>query len=392
MAGKKSDSTSPSAKEIKEAKEKEAQEALERTGGGERISHLLEGEITKAIKKKYGSECLFLASEARVQRMPRIPCGVFPIDLALGGGFPAANIHTVFGVKSSGKSTLICRTLGEAQQLCGTCWGRPGVSCNCGKFHQVVAAFIDPEGTLDLDWAKRQGVDATRLIISQPSFAEEAIDIADALLRSGEVDVLAMDSLAMLTPAKEIENSTDQETMGVMARIIGRAMRKFRSALNDAKSNGRLPTVFLTNQVRMKIGVMFGNPEVQPGGMAPGFANMTEIRMGAQHYEVESKTNRPLYVDINFKVEKNKSAVARKQGEFRLMLSDTETKKLGDVYDEGAMVEEGERCGLIEQKGGDWTCLGEKHATKSKIERRLLTEPEFKTSLREALFQVLIPA
>jgi recombination protein RecA len=358
----------------------------------DRIARLLSGDVVKAIRKEYGANSVLRASDTGLHRRPRLPSGIFPIDHALGGGWPAGQIQSLWGHKSSGKTTVVLRSIGEALKLCAICWGRPGSTCQCGsKFRHPVAAFIDSEGTLDLDWGVRQGVPKDALIVSTPDSGEQAIDIADALLRSGDLDILAMDSLAFLVPEKEITESVKKETIGVQARLVGKSMRKFRMALNAAYNERRMPTIFLTNQIRMKIGVMFGNPETQPAGLAPGFTSMTEVRMGAQRYELEDKTKRPLYVDIGFKVEKNKSAVSKKQGEFRLILSDTETKKLGDVYDEGGMVEEAEGCGLVEQKGGSWLCLGEKFPTKSKIEQALLKQPEFKASFRAALLQVLAP-
>lgn len=360
--------------------------------GKDRISKLLSGDVVKAIRKEYGDNVLFRGSEALIKHRPRLPTGIFPLDHALGGGWPAGQIQNLWGHKSSGKTTVVLRSIGEALKLCANCWGRPGATCQCGsKYRKPVVAFIDSEGTLDLDWALRQGVPKDALIVNTPDSGEQAIDVADALLRSGDLDILAMDSIAFLVPEKEIVESVKKETIGVQARLVGKSMRKFRMALNAAANDRRMPTIFLTNQIRMKVGVMFGNPETQPAGLAPGFTSMTEVRMGAQSYELEKATKRPLYVDISFKVEKNKSAVSKKQGEFRLILSDTETKKLGDVYDEGVMVEEAEACGLVEKKGGDWICLGAKFPTKSKIEQTLLKDQTFKAEFREALLQVLAP-
>lgn len=370
----------------------DAPEAPKVTTSKDRIAKLLSGDVVKAIRKEYGENVVFRGSEALIKHRPRLPTGIFPLDHALGGGWPAGQIQNLWGHKSSGKTTVVLRSIGEALKLCANCWGRPGATCQCGsKYRPPVVAFIDSEGTLDLDWAARQGVPRESLIVNTPDSGEQAIDVADALLRSGELDILAMDSIAFLVPENEITESVKTQTMGVQARLVGRSMRKFRMALNAAYNDKRMPTIFLTNQIRMKIGVIFGNPETQPAGLAPGFTSMTEVRMGAQSYKLEEKTKRPLYVDIDFKVEKNKSAVSKKQGDFRLILSDTETKRLGDVYDEGVMVEEAEACGLVENKGGTWLCLGEKYPTKSKIEQALLKNPTFKAEFREALMQVLAP-
>jgi recombination protein RecA len=153
------------------------------------------------------------------------------------------------------------------------------------------------------------GILPDRLLISQPEYAEQSLDIAEGLLRSDQLDVLALDSLAFLTPAIEIKESTGAQMMGVQARTIGRGVRKFVMALNWAGNQGRRPTIFFTNQIRMKIGVVFGNPEVQSGGLAAGFSATTEVRCNLGKFEMEPTPKeapttfmaRPLYVDLQFK-------------------------------------------------------------------------------------------
>lgn len=349
---------------------------------------LLASSLADSLRKKHGEAVLILASDQKVQVVPRIPTGIFPLDYALGGGVPAGRISTFWGNKSSAKTTVVLKTIAQAQKMCGSCWSFPD-TCKCKTFRETVAAFIDAEGTFDHTWAGCLGIDVSRLLLSRPEYGEQALDIGEALLRSGECDILAIDSLAFLAAAKEVEESVDKETMGLQARMIGKGIRKFVSALNSLDRDGKAPTVLLINQVRMKLGVMFGNPETQPGGMSAGFAATTETKLWSGKYEMDKDFGRPLQVEMNFRVEKNKSAPPRMEGSFTLLLADTEVKKKGDVYDEGALVDLAEKWGLVEKKGGTWACLGEEFAAKSKVEQKVMTDPEFRGKVRQAVMMSL---
>lgn len=370
-------------------------EKKEETGEkGDRMAALLASDALGSLRKKYGKSIVSLASMTVIKEGPRIPSGIFPLDLALGGGWLAGRIHGIYGLKSSSKTTVALKTLAEAQRRCAVCCQVPlaGV-CECPVPRVTIAAYIDSEGTLDMTWAVRQGIDPTRFLYSQPESAEAAINVCDELLRSGDVDVMVVDSIAFMATESELEKGADENTIGLQARKVGIGIRKMVSAQNAlGNENGRRPTVFLINQIRLKVGVMFGNPETQPGGMAPGFAATTEIRMGSNSFKMDEQTGKPTYVDITFKIEKNKSAVAKGSGEYRLVLTDMETKKLGEVYDENVMIEEAEKCGLLEKKGSKWTILGEDFTAKSLIEKRARVEPEFKEKLRTALMRVLLPS
>lgn len=452
----------------------------------DRIAKLLSREVFKKLSADHGNLILTRASDERVAKAFRIPSGVFNLDLKLGGGWAQGRVITLFGMKSTGKTTILIRTIATAQRMCSNCWSFvrwlhqverdeevtdektgevtkvidpktkepkkvkvweplwvrrwwkdtsdkwrvmlkgelkkviekvgdkevekmvPDVllgeelkaECDCGKYREAVCGFIDVEGTFDKQWAMRQGVDLLKLMLSQPEVAEQSLDIADALVRSGEVDIIVLDSVAFLTPKKEIAGSTEQILVGEQARIVGKGVRKFVSGLNAvALYSERRPTIFLTNQIRMKVGVMFGSPETTSGGLAPGFASSVEVKTkgGTYEYEkqpkdAEEKDRIPLEVELNFDVEKNKAGVAKRQGSFRLVLIDGETKKKGDVYDEDVLVEEAERVGLIKKGSKGWTCLGETFTAKSHIDRRLLTDPLFSQTLRWATLRVIVEA
>ena len=267
--------------------------------------------------------------------------------------------------------------------------------CGCGKYRETVCAFIDVEGTFDKPWATRLGVNLDKLMLSQPEYAEQSLDIGDALVRSGNCDVLVLDSIAFLTPQKEIEESTEKDLMGAQPRVVGKGTRKFISGINGvALDSERRPTIFLTNQIRMKLGVMFGNPETQPGGLAPGFAAATEVRMRPGKFEFQSEKEAdgaplPLWSDIPFDVEKNKSFVPKQGGTFRLVMMDTEFKKLGEVADEDMVMAEAQKIGLVKKEGATWICMGEEYKTRGDIEQKLLTDRIFSQRLRTAFFRVM---
>lgn len=358
-----------------------------------RLGALLASDLIGKLKKKHGETALLRASDFNVQHVPRVPTGIFDLDYALGGGFPLGRISIVYGPKSAAKTTLFLKTIANAQKMCSNCntMLEEG-KCKCGSYRETVVAYIDVEGALDLTWAQRLGVDTEAMLLSVPEYAEQALDLGEALLRSGEVDVLVIDSIAFLSPQKEVEESVEKETMGQQSRLVGKGVRKFVAALNGVgKETGRRPTVLFTNQIRFKLGMLFGNPETQPGGQAPGFASSVEVRVSPLKYEHDEMTKKPMWADFRFKVEKNKTFGAKMEGEYKLILADTETKQVGETADEGAMVEWGEKFGVITRDGG-YNCLGRKFRIKAELEKALETDKVLKKELRECLLPILIAA
>src|SRR3954470_14523540 len=209
----------------------------------------LSGALTQ-IERQFGKGSIMrMGDEDAAQKVPAIPTGALSLDLALGvGGMPRGRIVEVFGPESSGKTTLLYHLLSEAQKLGGIC------------------AFIDAEHAMDPAYAKRIGLDVDELLVSQPDHGEQALEIADMLIRSGAVDVVAIDSVAALTPKVELEGAMGDQTVGLQARMMSQAMRKLAGNLNRTDT-----LCVFTNQIREKVGVMFGSPETQPGGRALKF-------------------------------------------------------------------------------------------------------------------------
>jgi recombination protein RecA len=252
----------------------------------------LNGALSQ-IERQFGKGSIMrMGDDDAIVRVEAIPTGALSLDLALGvGGMPRGRIVEVFGPESSGKTTLLYHLLSEAQKKGGIC------------------AFIDAEHAMDPAYAKRIGLDVDELLVSQPDHGEQALEIADMLIRSGAVDVVAIDSVAALTPKVELEGAMGDQTVGLQARMMSQAMRKLAGNLNRANT-----LCVFTNQIREKVGVMFGSPETQPGGRALKFYASQRLdirRIETLKDGVEAVGNR-----VRVKVVKNKVAAPFRQAEF----------------------------------------------------------------------------
>jgi recombination protein RecA len=252
----------------------------------------LQGALTQ-IERQFGKGTVMrMGDEGAQVRVDAIPTGALSLDLALGiGGVPRGRIVEVFGPESSGKTTLIYHIIAEAQKLGGVC------------------AFIDAEHAMDPLYAKEIGVDIDELLVSQPDYGEQALEIADMLVRSSAVDVVAVDSVAALTPRSELEGQMGDQTVGLQARMMSQAMRKLAGNLNRTQT-----LCIFTNQIREKVGVMFGSPETQPGGRALKF--YSSQRLDIRRIETLKDGTEAVGNRVKVKVVKNKVAAPFRIAEF----------------------------------------------------------------------------
>jgi len=260
------------------------------------------------IEKQHGKGAIMKMTDGPIAKIDAISTGSISLDAALGiGGVPRGRVIEIFGPESSGKTTICLHIVAEAQKNGG------------------VAAFIDTENALDLAYAKKLGVDVNNLLLSQPEFGEQALEIVETLVRSGALDIIIIDSVAALTPRAEIEGEMGDPSMGVQARLMSQALRKLTSAISKSKT-----TVMFTNQLRMKIGVMFGNPETTTGGNALKF--YASVRMDVRRIEALKDGTNIVGNRTRVKIVKNKMAPPFKEAQFDILYNEG-VSKLGDLID-----------------------------------------------------------
>lgn len=309
------------------------------------------------IEKHYGKGTVMKMGDKAIENVPSISTGSIGVDLALGiGGYPRGRVIEIFGPESSGKTTLAIHAIAEAQKSGG------------------IAAFIDAEHAFDRFYAEKLGVDIENLLISQPDNGEQALEITDHLIRSGAVDIIVIDSVAALTPKAEIEGEMGDSRMGLQARLMSQALRKLTA--NISKTN---TTCVFINQLREKIGVMFGNPETTTGGNALKFYSSIriDIRRIGQIKDSEDITGNRTRV----KVVKNKLAPPFKKAEFDILYGEG-ISKIGEIIDMGVELN-------IIKKAGSWFSYGETKLGQGKeaVRNLIKDNPELSEELEKKIIE-----
>ena len=293
-------------------------------------------EVMKTIKKEFGEMAILRLGDAADKSVEVIPTGSLALDLALGvGGLPRGRIVECYGHESSGKTTLALHVVANAQKAGGT------------------AAFVDAEHALDPGYARKIGVDLDNLIVSQPNSGEEALTICEQLVKSGAVDVVVVDSVAALTPQAEIDGNMGDSHMGLQARLMSQAMRKLTSTIAATKT-----LLIFTNQVREKIGVMFGNPETTPGGKALKFYASCRLqvqRIGA----IKTKDGQVVGNRTRVKVVKNKVAAPFTEAEFDILYA-------CGISREGSILDAALNRGIVEKRGS-WLAYGDRQLAQGSL-------------------------
>ena len=313
------------------------------------------------IEKNFGKGAIMKMDGVNPLAIEGIPTGSLGLDIALGGkGIPRGRIVEVFGPESSGKTTLCLHVIAEAQKMGG------------------VAAFVDAEHALDPTWAKRLGVSLRELLVSQPDTGEQALEICEALVRSGAVDIVVVDSVAALVPRAEIEGEMGDAHVGLQARLMSQALRKLTGAISKSKT----VAVFI-NQLREKVGVMFGNPEVTPGGRALKF--YASMRLEVRRVESLKQGTDVVGSRTRVKVVKNKVAPPFKQAEFDILYGE-------GISREGSILDVGQELGII-QKSGAWYAYGDMRLGQGRENTRdfLKANPELTLEIEQRIRRPPVP-
>jgi recombination protein RecA len=312
----------------------------------------LQAALTQ-IERQFGKGTVMRMGDRELVKIPAISTGSLGLDVALGiGGLPRGRIVEIYGPESSGKTTLTLQVIAEAQRLGGTC------------------AFIDAEHALDPIYAAKLGVNVEDLMISQPDTGEQALEVTDMLVRSGAVDVLVIDSVAALTPRAEIEGEMGDHHVGLQARLMSQALRKITGNIKNANC-----LVIFINQIRMKIGVMFGNPETTTGGNALKF--YASVRLDIRRIGAVKEGEEVVGSETRVKVVKNKVAPPFKQAEFQILYG-TGINRMGEVVDYGV------KLGMIDKAGAWYSYQGNKIGQgKSNVMKYLQENPVIAQELEQ---------
>jgi recombination protein RecA len=314
------------------------------------------------IEKQYGKGTIMKLGDTPAENVPAIPTGSIGLDAALGvGGFPRGRVIEIYGPESSGKTTLALHAIAEAQKLGG------------------IAAFIDAEHAFDRFYAQKLGIDIDNLLISQPDNGEQALEIVDNLIRSGAIDIIVIDSVAALTPKSEIEGEMGDSKMGLQARLMSQALRKLTANIGRTGS-----CCIFINQLREKIGIMFGNPETTTGGNALKFyaSVRLDIRKINQIKDGEESTGNRVKV----KVVKNKVAPPFKKAEFDIMYGQG-ISRIGEIIDLGSDF-------AVIKKSGSWFSYGETKLGQGRdaVKKLLQDNPELAEELEVKIKEKLYPS
>jgi recombination protein RecA len=317
-------------------------------------------QAVSEITKRYGEGAIMRLGEAHHLQVEAIPTGALSLDIALGiGGIPRGRITEIYGPESSGKTTLCLHIVAEAQKLGG------------------IAAFVDMEHALDPVYAEAIGVDVDNLLISQPDTGEQALEIVETLVRSGAVDVVVIDSVAALVPRAEIEGDMGDASMGMQARLMSQALRKLSGAIKQTNT-----AVIFTNQLRQKIGVMFGNPETTPGGLALKF--YASVRMDIRRIQAIKAGTEIIGNRTRVKVVKNKVAPPFRQAEFDILYGEGISRE-GDILDLAVNLD-------ILTKRGAYYSYGDMRLGQGRenVKRFLREHPDLLTELEDLIRDTLL--
>jgi recombination protein RecA len=332
-------------------------------------------EILKKIRKDHGDNIAKIGGLDFVD-VPRIPTGIFPLDLAMGGGWPQGKCCIIYGPESSNKTNVAIKTIVEAQRM----WPEKKV------------VFVDAEHALDLKWATQLGVDTERLIVILPECAEQAVNFIESFIYADDVSLIVLDSIAALITSNELESDAEKAAVGGASLLIGKLYRKVIVSFSKMTNSGATPPTFLAiNQIRTKIGVMFGNPETQPGGNPPKFASAMTVRVSGKNIvDPKLSTVVPSFKEVNCVLHKWKAPILGTSAVYSMQMIDAGGNIAGHVSDWTTI------CAYLKEldyltKGekGGWVLSGTHYATQQAAKEALYSDPDLLAELKGLIISEL---
>jgi len=329
--------------------------------------------VVQGANKEFKKPVLSRARSNEMLVVPRVSTGLYGLDVKTNGGLPLGRVVMVYGPAKGGKTTTFLRGAAQVQKLCANCHGvgtfqkgimeMPNletgkiekietdvmVSCPCGNPRDPIILWIDAEGVWLPEWSEKMGVAGEKVILMRPSYGEQAYDVVTAFVAIKEIDLVVIDSVAALTPEAEYEAAMREAQQGVAARMNNRFIRKLVSGLNEGFQEGRMITLWMINQYREKIGVMFGSPDVLPGGKGQLFASSLELELRPGSIEIDTDTGEAVLGKFKYTVKKNKVGVSGGKGEYQQCMSDTDLFKVGDLMEHEEVVSAAVNLGFIER-------------------------------------------
>jgi len=392
-------------------KKKKKDPVMDADTKGDRADQL--GAIVVGAQKKYGHRVLVGASEEEVLVVPRITTGLYRMDLVTNGGIPQGRITMWYGERSTGKTSKVLRVLGNAQRVCANCY-RPAelkegvimlpdlrtgkkkkietmvvADCECGDPKNYLCLWVDAEKVWLSNWSKKMGVQPGGVIVMRPEYGEQAYDMALAMVNRGIIDAVAIDSLAALAPKEEMEASMEQAHQGVSARMNNKFLRKLVMGMNYCVNTyGRAPSLWVINQYREKIGVMFGDPRVLTGGKGQGFAPTLEVECSSGKIDKDEKTKEVYSAEFNYYIKKNKVGVPFGRGSYSMCLSNTSLFEVGDLMEHKMVIEDAVASGFIEKPSNVmYVFNGEKYRGMSSMVRYFGENPDEYEALKKEMLR-----
>ena len=357
--------------------------------------------VVSGANKEFGKAIMLSPMDDSLRVVPRVSTSLYGLDVATNGGLPIGRVTMVYGLQGSGKTMLLLRSLANAQRLCANCYG-PGVfvdgeieipnlktgkiesvktkvieSCPCGKPRDMIVLWVDAENVWETSWSKRLGVWAEKVILVKPSYGEQAYDLISAFVLTKELDLIGIDSLAQLTPIDEYDAAMGEQFQGLAARMNNKFLRKLIGGMCDAFTDGRPITLWMVNQYREKIGVMFGPSEVLPGGKGQQFATSLEIETRRGKVDIDKEAGEALIGNFAWTVKKNKVGVPGGRGEYQICLAQTDLFDIGDLMEHESVIAKAVDLGFIERPSSSmYEMDGKKFRGKSQLVRYLGENPE----------------